>query len=247
MKIENNQQLWALYLGMLSFLGNKLDMDVLKKHKKIWKLIKNQEYELPEAIIYGAPEVELHLLKNSQVNIIQNFVEQKHGIKNSNRFFDEVDRLIEGSGFTREASREIQRIKLLSNAYINEILNDKNNKAKKEKYETIFRNIDSVTSSGLYAYDLANAISLCRLGGVYGYLNKEEVLEKVNNIAGIIYDKYYNYEDFGVACRLGYELEVLKLKDNNAKIDRLDQHSVMNQVGYNIWTKLPWPREFNIM
>ncbi len=247
MKMENKKQLWALYLGTLSFLGNQLDNDTLRKHKKIWKLINDENYELPEAIIYGAPEIEFDLMRKGYVFLITNFVQQKYDIKHRNDLLWEVDRLIKGSELTKEVSREIQRIKLIPNSYLKELLDNKYKKESKLRiniYKLILMNLESLSSSGIYAYDLANAISLCRIAGVYGYLTKEEIIDKVNSIAKIVHENYSNYQEFAIASRLGYEIDVCKLKDNNSKLFGLSKNNVMDQVGYSIWPHLPWPEKF---
>lgn len=240
----NKQQLWALYLGNLSFLGNELDRKALKKHKKIWELINDEEYKLPERLIYGVPEVEFNDMMSSYRRRINNFAMKKHGIKGKNDILSEVHRLIEGSDLTKEVSREIQRIKLMPNSYLKEQLEDENDELKAKMYKLILLNLDSLSSLGILAYDLANAISLCRVGGVYGYLTTREVIEKVNSIAKIVHEKYRNYEEFGVASRLGYEIDILKLKHNKSDVEISSDSNVMREVGHSIWTHLPWPESF---
>lgn len=234
----------ALYLSLFSFLGEELDYESLETTSTIWNKLEKESFRIPKRILYGVPGKNEEKLRVVEVKMISNFLEIKHNIHDRESLIWEVDRLAKGSELTRRFQREVQRLRIMPDSHIKEVVESKYSSEKKDKYELILRNKDDLTKAGLYAYDIANAIRICRLGAFKGYLTNEEMLSKVLEIADKAYENYDSYEEFGIACRLGYKLEVNHLREfGNRRITIYPQGKVMNLVGYYVWPKLPWPEK----
>ncbi|QOR34969.1 DUF1266 domain-containing protein [Clostridium sp. 'deep sea'] len=241
--MNNKTQLWALYLGSLSAFGPKFDMMTIKKHKGFWKKINNASFKLPKAIICGVPEDNIEKLNEFTKNSVYEYVLNFNKVTDKLSLLYKVNNLVYNP--PQHLVKKIQQYKIMNYDKREQLIKDTDDKNVKEYLSLMFANLDSIPKNNVYAYYLANAITLCRLAAVLNIISIDETLQNVNEIAKIAFSKYNNYEEFALAARIGYSMHKTEMSLKNEYYSFYVNTNIIIDLKCLVWNHIKWPEHLN--
>ncbi len=152
----------------------------------------------------------------------------------------QLDELFDGSK-ARNAFNEKRKV-FVSLPYIERLsLTDKNKYGEVDayQYEIIYNYESLLPKAGILAFDIANYISICRLGAFIGYIKIDELIRRADEAAVLAQKSYGSFQEFGYASMIGLLFDAGKIEYEKYKcyFERLNK-ILSHKDSY--WRNLQW-------
>lgn len=224
MKAEGEH--WLLSLSVLSLLGPKPDID---------RLTAQGFYKKPSS---GGRLFSKDLDTKDQINqgLIQGYLEDM-GITDREKFYQVLDAAISGSEFGHNIERLMQLGKTM-----NVVDREKKQSFIMNGHPYLYETFEEVMTyefhwpkEGFFAYDLANAIMLVRLGLGLEYMDEDlqsDYLERLQPLAKKVFE---SYKTFGCDAAIGRSIHCKYLQQVGAGKMTTHEKEVLAMAYYSLW------------
>lgn len=197
-----HQKLWNLSLSMTSAFGAKYDLEIMSTKEDFWENIKNNEVGLDSEIIFGVPESQ-GLERAIRKEEISQFL-GRFGVSSHKTFKVKIEELLQGSELNvlfdsirgsllvmplQERAKLLKSIQHEQEKYI--------------RYSVVAQYDKTLLSCGIRGFDIANGTSLCRLCTYLGYIDEEEMLIWLEQMASLAKTHFRSFKDYALSSTVG--------------------------------------------
>lgn len=233
-------QLWKISLSMASIYGHDMDFEVVETYKGFWNLVNTSCIDFTEDILYGVPQTNSKLVSISNIDKAKGFLAKVFNINSPQDMKVRLDGLSKGSSVRKifDAKRKIY-LALPFKERTSLADPKKQGGSDAHQYQIIDNYESLLPQAGVLAYDIANYISICRLGAFLGYIKPDEMMELINEPAALAQRSYKSFEEFGYASTAGIliytgKIEYDEYRNYFERLNKLLTHKDSH------WRNLDW-------
>lgn len=199
----NEKQLWKISLSMPSLYGPNNDLKAISRHICFWRNINKNKISVTTDILLGVPK-NLPAISMRNQDVIRKFLEKTFNIYSKEDLLFRLSEYSQGSMTNKAFNARRQTISFLPQKEISLLLNSLPEDSNEFfQYSIAVQYDKTLPPSGILAFDIANYISLCRLGATLGYLGKDEMLDYLYKPSILAQENYSGFYEFGIASTVG--------------------------------------------